>query len=296
MAALISCLYCNDKLDINVEYKHHLNSVHKVFKNLDKCIELSGKKMEGEKDKKPHVIEEITLESDDEHEITQNRVKENVAEDKYDIEKIAKETTAAIFSELRSLMNEKTKTKFDDEGLTALCKDDDSITQYFSKLRDKIKRTSIPDEVVDQFSKCKIKPDTADDFINKSFHEHDNLSTKKDEILKEIDHNCEVCEKDFETKDDLEYHLKTHKEEHYKNVKTKEPSILNKMKTNLKLQVLSTKREKRFMCPVSNCYFWTNKLGMQGGKAAVHLNKDHGIKPKDMIPGQYKFKKESVYV
>jgi len=49
-----------------------------------------------------------------------------------------------------------------------------------------------------------------------------------------------------------------------------------------------------FICPLSQCNFFTTKQGMRDGAAANHLNKVHKITGSDMknaSPGTYKFNK-----
>ena len=289
----VSCLYCNAKVYLTHDYKNHLNFVHKLFKNVDvdECIELTLKKVENEK--KNIAIEEVTLGDDDDEEHKTINKKVNSGDDfvdKSEIEKIAKETCGKLFSNLRSFMQESNiksiQTRFEEKDLTDLCKNEESITQYFSKLKEKVRKTEIPNELVDQFRNCGLKQEKPDDLTNMKRDENTFLGRKEVNMSIQMP---KLSQKE-------QAHKEAHSEEAKGEVTFNEQSkhIFTKSTPKYPTLPLQSKSEKRFLCPLPSCSFWTDKVGMKGGKAAVHLSKDHGIKPKDMQPGQFRFNKVNV--
>ena len=135
----VACLYCNVIVDMNRDYKDHLNNVHNVFKNVDDCMQLAQEKLD--QDKKSRVIEEITLDDDDEtveaDEDTDIKQPNYVA-DNPENRKLAENTVDALFGGLRAIMNGTKTSEIDetiDENVNELFKDEDDIAQYFSKLK-----------------------------------------------------------------------------------------------------------------------------------------------------------------
>jgi hypothetical protein len=249
-----------------------------------------------EQEKKGRIIEEITLDddNDEEEDVKNTNVKETDSfVDNAEIRKLAVETTDKLFSDLRSMMNGKNMiNKAKNEEVHELFKDKDSITQYFSKLKEKVGKYEIPKEMEDQLRNCKLKPEKSDNFMNlkcdaNTFQDvkEETLSKKRGAIFLELINPCDVCKIDFETNCELKKHMESHEG----------AAHVNKNKGEDKPRNIS-KQEKRFICPLPLCTFWTNKVGMKGGKAAIHLSKDHLIKPKHMTPGQFKFNKVTVNI
>ena len=267
----VACLYCNVIVDMNRDYKDHLNNVHNVFKNVDDCMQLAQEKLD--QDKKSRVIEEITLDDDDEtveaDEDTDIKQPNYVA-DNPEIRKLAENTADALFGGLRAIMNGTKTSEIDetiDENVNELFKDEDDIAQYFSKLKEKVRKFEIPRDVLAQLRDCNIKPEA--------------MKAAKLEVGS---NPCDICSIDFATNDELKTHMKNH-----------ENQVVNQIKREDKSKKIP-KVEKRFVCPLTECSFWTDKVGMKGGKAAIHLSKDHMIKPKDMAPGKFKFNKVTVNI
>ena len=223
MTLINNCLYCNARVESELEFKEHLRKVHKIVENVEEYVKLSQKKREQEKRKQ--VIEEITL-SDDEGE--ENFIaKENPSDVETEVRQFAAEIASALFSELKTVLNEGSFKKYEvSSDVDGLLDNDESITEYFHKIREKVNSIELPESFIDQFEDINVGLD-------------ETTSTAGAQI------------------------------------KSENPSG----------------KQKRYACPLPECAFLVNKEGMLEGKAAVHLRKVHSIKPKDMRPGQFKFRK-----
>jgi len=284
LSSTVSCLYCNDTVDINRDYKNHLNTVHKA-QNVEECMQLAVEKLEQEK--KRRVIEEITIDDDDSEDDDQKeeyaidiKVEKNfISDEKSEMRKVAIETANELFGYLRLLeirSDKDVKNYIKKCDYSPLLNDEDGITKYFSKLKEKVIKFELPSEMLE-----KLKPDICD---------NTNVEVEGDKIRKNVverNYYSQPCIL-FDTTDQLQTHIEDHKVSVVSQNKSKDTS--NRI----------TKQEKRFVCPLPKCSFWTDKMGMKGkgkaAKAAIHLSKDHMIKPKDMTPGKFKFNKVLIHV
>lgn len=255
------------------DYKEHLHSVHSVTDYV-KCFRLTREKLEHEK-KRKH-FDEVTIDDRDEEHYVSNRVVEKRSNE----EEMAIKLVKPFFNKFKlieeSANNINLKNDTNDNTYSDLLNSEEGITKYFMKLKEKIRNFEFTNDMLDEMLHVNK---TSEKDYQYQVEDTENVSTKKSRTT-EFVQNCDVCRMTFGalSEEQVKSHMELHK-----------TPLLTKIKTE-------TKEEKRFLCPLANCSFWVDKAGMMGGKAAVHLKEDHMIKPKDMVPGQFKFKKISVFV
>jgi len=246
------------------EYRDHLNTVHSV-QNIEECFRLAAEKLEHEKKKR--VIEEIIIIDDDGNDSEK-------VDDTSDVDSTRAGSNCRLIRLIERGSFKRAKDDTEDGHFNELLKDDEGITKYFMNLREKVKKFEFPKEMLDKMKHISFtsneESDCSGDALKKSCNSDVQMNS------------CGVCKSHFGTKSKLQTHMEVHKASIDSCVKTEDYS--RKKPT----------QEKRFACPLPDCSFWVDKSGMKGGKAAIHLSKDHMIKPKDMVPGQFKFNKITV--
>ena len=160
----VSCVLtdCEAGFDVEANFIEHLRKEHDIDKNIHLWVDFAKKR--AGVDKKP--VQEITLDDDDEEEEeaqidnTVMKMQANTVldadggrtksvEKKFDFAVISKNVSRNIFANCRQLLENPPRNKMDDtykvvEGLTS----EESISDFFEKLRNKVEHTAIPPELL----------------------------------------------------------------------------------------------------------------------------------------------------
>jgi len=260
------------------DYKEHLHSVHNVS-NFENCLKLTREKLEHEK-KRKH-FEEVTIdEKDEEQFVFKRKVEQRSKEEKLALELIKPLFNSFKLIEDNNVTNTDVEDDINDNACSDLLNSEKGITKYFMNIKEKIRKFEFERDMLDEILQCNIKSDKTDQLKLESTGEVKNKKTAA------VLHSCDVCKITFGalSEEQVQAHMESHKTQLLHKIKTEVPLMPSRI----------TKMEKRFLCPLPNCSFWVNKKGMMESKAAIHLQKDHMMKSKDMVRGQIKFNKISI--
>ena len=323
----LKCDMCKESVNYGDDYVAHLQFAHSVTQNIPFFMKKALDQIKGEKKRKIDAV--VTLEEESStDEVGSGMISDATPSSetfllddntKQRIEKTVEKTMDELFKGIKLMVEGKVPLEdYDASNLDDADTDpntaDERIWQSFEDLKETVNNIEFPPELLRQLAAPVIESNegigsisvpSASENIGPIFEKEDMSRKNKRPSIQNQNHRDETnkSHKTSRSKSPVAMSLSSQSQfssfnDSISSSVESEPTgsqHLDPVKTDRSDNSSSSRSGQTFfICPLSQCNFFTTKQGMRDGAAANHLNKAHKITGSDMknaSPGTYKFNK-----